>query len=83
MQRDLIILQAGRRMLKVHVPSLGDVAPRLKAMIDLVGLTGLLVPIGCPDTSGAGFLEGIVEASDSAEEVDECRFKRWHARIGA
>ena len=70
-------------MLKVDVASLGYVPPRLEAMIRLVGLAGFLIPVGCPDASGAGFLERVVKASDSAEEVDECGLKRGHARIGA
>jgi len=47
-------------------------------MVDLVGLAGFFVPIGCPDASGAGVFESIVKASDSAEEVNEGRFKRGH-----
>lgn len=70
-------------MLKVDVAGLGDVSPRLEAMVGLVGLAGFLVPVGCPDAAGAGFLEGVVKASDSAEEVDEGGLKRGHLGIGA
>ena len=71
MRGNLILLKGGRQMLKVHVTSLGNVAPRLKAMIGFVGLPGFLVPIGGPYAPGASFLESIVKASNSAKEIDE------------
>ena len=70
-------------MLQVYVSRLSDIAPRLEAVVSLVGLAGLLVPVGGPDAPSAGFLEGIMEASDSAEEVNEGRLERGHVGIGA
>ena len=70
-------------MLKVDVAGLGNVSPGLEAVIRLIGLAGFLVPVGCPDAAGAGFLEGVVKASDSAEEVNEGRLERGHVGIGA
>lgn len=70
-------------MLQVYVSRLGDVAPRFEAVVSLVGLTGLLVPVGGPDAPSAGFLEGIMEASDSAEEVNEGWLEGGHGLIGA
>jgi len=70
-------------MLKVDVAGLGDVSPRLEAMVGLVGLAGFIVPFGGPDAAGSGFLEGVVKASDSTEEVNEGRLKRGHPSIGA
>ena len=70
-------------MLEVYVASLGEVSPRFEAMVSLVGLTGFLIPVGGPDTPGAGFLEGIMEASDSAEEVNKGGLERGHVGIGA
>lgn len=52
-------------------------------MVCLVGLAGFLVPVRGPNALGAGFLEGIVKASDSAEEVNEGGLERGHVGIGA
>lgn len=71
MRRDLVLLEAGWHMLKVHVSCLCDIPPRLEAMISLVGFSGFLVPVGGPYAPSASFLEGIVKASNSAEEIDE------------
>lgn len=70
-------------MLKVDVAGLGNVSPWFEAMIGLIGLAGFLVPVGGPNAACAGFLEGVVKASDSAEEVDEGGLKRGHVGIGA
>ena len=70
-------------MLQVDVSRLGDITPRLEAVIRLIGFACLLVPVGGPDAPGAGFLEGIMEASDSAEEVNEGWLERGHVGIGA
>ena len=70
-------------MLQVYVSRLGDIAPRLEAVVSLIGLAGLLVPVGGPDAPGAGFLKGIMEPSDSAEEINEGRLERGHVGIGA
>lgn len=72
-----------RLVLQVDVSRFGDVAPRLEAVVSLIGLAGLLVPVGGPDAPSAGFLEGIMEASDSAEEVNEGWLERGHVGIGA
>jgi len=77
------VFKERRLVLQVDVSCLGDIAPRLEAVVSLVGLAGLLVPVGGPDAPGTGFLEGIMEASNSAEEVNEGRLKRGHAKIGA
>ena len=70
-------------MLKVYVSRLGDIAPRLEAVVSLVGLAGLLVPVGGPYAPSTGFFEGVMEASDSAEEINEGGLERGHEVIGA
>ena len=83
MRGDLVVFKERRLVLQVDVSRLGDIAPRLEAVVSLVGLAGLLVPVGGPDAPSAGFLEGIVKPSNSAEEINEGWLERRHVGIGA
>ena len=42
---NLVMLEAAWNILEVDVASLGDVTPRLEAMVSLVGFAGFLVPV--------------------------------------
>ena len=70
-------------MLQVHVSRLSDVTVWHHAVVNFIGVPGLLIPVGRPYAFSAGFLEGIVKPPDSAEEVNEGGLKWGHMSIGA
>jgi hypothetical protein len=76
-------MQNRRLVLQVDILGLNNVSPWLDAMVSFIGLAGFLIPIGSPDASSASFLEGIVKASNSAEQINEGGLKRGHVTIGA
>ena len=67
MRRNLVVLEELMLVLQVDESRLGDITPWLQSVIGFVGLSGLFVPVGGPDTPGACFLEGIMKSSDSTK----------------